>query len=63
MRVHSWNNMNKSKNRDDYFRCSICGGLFETKECYLDPIKGYMCPNGCEESYVQPKYEKPTIDD
>ena len=49
--------------RDDCTRCPICRQLFADKDCTLDPIKGYICPNGCEPSYDQPKYETPLQDD
>lgn len=49
----------RSTKRDDYFRCPVCKKLFSDTECTLDPIKGYICPNGCVRQYVQPSYQSP----
>lgn len=52
----------KMNNRDDYTRCKICKELFKHEQCVLDPVKGYLCPRGCEPPYNQEPYEPP-IDD
>ena len=51
-------NLNGAK-RDAYFRCPVCKKLYADKDCTLDPIKGYICPNNCERPYDQPPYESP----
>ena len=53
--------------RDDYFRCTMCKGLFKDEDCSIKydsegASDGYRCPNLCEPSYTQPPYESP-IDD
>lgn len=46
--------------RDDYFRCKVCGKLFEDSKCQRDPDDGRLiCPNNCVERYVQEPYESP----
>jgi hypothetical protein len=49
----------RCKNRDKCFRCRICLQLWNDEECEVDPEKGYICPNGCEATYIQPEYESP----
>jgi hypothetical protein len=46
-------------NRDNYHRCKHCKELFHQDQCILDNSKGYQCPNGCVEPFVQPPYESP----
>lgn len=50
-------------NRDDYFRCKICGQLFTHEECTLDTIRGYLCPRGCQVPFKQEDYESPFQDE
>ncbi len=45
--------------RDNYNRCKQCGLLSADAACILDEVKGFQCPNGCEESFEQPPYEPP----
>lgn len=52
--------LNRSKNRDDYYRCRICKGLYLETECTWDEIKGFKCPKQCVEPFNQPPYELPT---
>lgn len=49
----------KTLPRDKCFRCPICGVLYPERVCTKDPIKGLICPRGCERSYEQPPYEPP----
>ena len=49
--------------RDNYFRCKHCHQIFTDDECFIDPIRGFLCPNGCEEPYEQPPYESPLQED
>lgn len=44
-----------------YHRCPICGKASEDDENFKDE-NGYKCPNGCERSFEQPKYEMPNND-
>lgn len=53
-----------SKNRDDYFRCSICGKLTLIETALRDPItEAYKCERGCEKYYEQPSYDSPLQSD
>ena len=45
--------------RDNYTRCQQCGEIYPHEACILDAIKGYKCPNGCEEPFDQPPYQSP----
>lgn len=47
----------RCKNRDKCNRCKICKELWNDNECEVDPVRGFICPNGCEPSYIQPPYE------
>lgn len=49
-----------SRRREDYFRCKVCKLLWEDSKCIQDPIRGYLCPNGCEKPFEQEDYELPT---
>lgn len=51
-----------SRKREDYFRCKVCKMLWADNKCVQDPIKGFICPNGCEKPYIQDEYELPTQD-
>lgn len=46
--------------RDKMHRCPYCKKLWPDEDCILDPIKGYICPDGCVEPFIQPEYELPT---
>lgn len=46
-------------NRDNYFRCKHCKELYSDEQCILDDVKGYQCPKGCKEPFIQPDYESP----
>lgn len=48
--------------RDFFHRCKICKKLFRDDECITDEVetKGLKCPDGCEETFIQPPYELPT---
>lgn len=47
-------------NRDDYFRCKHCKGLFPEDGASRDPDTGaFLCPNGCLPTFSQPPYESP----
>lgn len=48
--------------RDDMTRCRICEKLFHDNQCVVHPTKGNLCPNGCEEYFVQPDYVSPLND-
>lgn len=45
--------------RDEMHRCRWCKGLFNDKDCTLDPILGFICPNNCTAPFIQPAYESP----
>jgi hypothetical protein len=49
--------LENKNNRDNFTRCKYCGKLSLTSECFLDEVKGYVCPFGCEETFEQPPYE------
>lgn len=53
----------RSQKRDDYFRCKICKELFADEDCIVDPVKGFLCPKGCEKSFQQPPYQSPLQSD
>lgn len=44
-------------------RCKICKKLYNDSECDFDPVKGFICPKGCEEPFNQPPYESPMQDE
>lgn len=55
--VEDWKKLDR--NRDNYFRCKHCGQLWHHEQCILDNVKGYQCPSGCIEEFVQAPYESP----
>lgn len=62
--MNNQNTKTHSNNRDDYFRCNICGKLnLIDGDTLRDPVtEAYKCKYGCEKSYVQPNYESPLQD-
>ena len=53
----------KDRNRDNYFRCHICGDLYHQELVNMNTTEGYICPKGCEVPFIQPPYETPIDDD
>lgn len=45
--------------RDNYTRCKHCGYLWPEEQCILDDVAGFLCPNGCKETFNQPPYQSP----